>query len=92
MRWLAHDLIDQALEGSDADARFGAAEYLGTMHVQRSQVCPGTTPRVLVIHAHRVARPGRQARMDAQPHLGAGLFVGRDDELVLAQRLPLPLT
>ena len=52
--------------------------------------CPGAATRVLVLHAHRLARPGRQARMDAQPRLDAGLFVSRDDELVLAQRLPLP--
>ena len=28
--------------------------------------------------------------MDAQPRLDAGLLVGRDDVLILAQRLPLP--
>ena len=28
--------------------------------------------------------------MNAQPRLDTGLLIGRDDELVLAQRLPLP--
>lgn len=90
VRWLAHDLIDQALERRDAGGRFAAAEHLGAMDVQGSQVRPSATACVLVLHAHRLARSGRQARMDAQPRLDAGLLVGRDDELVLAQRLPLP--
>lgn len=60
------------------------------MHVQRSQVGPGAATGVLVLHAHRLARPSWQARMDALARLDAGLLVGGDDELVLAQRLPLP--
>ena len=90
VRWLGHDLVDQTLEGRDAGADFTAAEHLGAMHVQRSQVRPGAAASVLVLHAHRLTGLGWQARMDAQPRLDAGLLIGRDDELVLAQCLPLP--
>jgi len=90
VRWLAHDLIDQSLEGRDAGGCFAATEHPGAMHVQRSQVGPGATASVLVLRAHRLAGSGRQARLDTQPGLDAGLLVGGDDELVLAQRLPLP--
>ena len=37
VRWLAHDLIDQALEGRNAGGRFAAAEHLGTMHIQAAR-------------------------------------------------------
>ena len=40
VRRLAHDLLDQALEGRDAGGRFAAAEHLGTMNVQRRKVRP----------------------------------------------------
>ena len=86
----AHDLFDQTLEGRAAGGRFAATEHFGAVHVQRSQVRPGATARVLVLHAHRFAGLGGQARMDTQASLDAGLLVGRDDELVFAQRLSLP--
>src|SRR5438067_438818 len=41
-------------------------------------------------HSNGLAWFRRQARMDAQPRLDAGFLVGRDDVLVLAQRLSLP--
>ena len=90
VRRLAHDLLDQTLEGRDAGGRFAATEHLGAMHVQRSQVRPGATACALMLNAHRFARLGRQARMDAHASLDAGLLVGRDDELVVAQHLSLP--
>ena len=90
VRRLAHDLLDQTLEGRDAGGCFAATEHFGSVHIQRSQVRPGATACVLVLHTHRLAGLGGQARMDTQAGLDAGLLVGRDDELVVAQRLPLP--
>ena len=87
---LAHDLLDQTLEGRDAGGRLAATEHLGAMHVQRSQVGPGAAAFVLMLNAHRLARLGGQAGMDTQASLDAGLLVGRDDELVVAQYLSLP--
>ena len=43
-----------------------------------------------VLNAHRLTRLGGQARMDTQASLDAGLLVGGDDELVVAQGLSLP--
>ena len=90
VRGLAHDLIDQALERGDAGSRFAAAEHLGVMYVQCRQVGPSTATGVLMFHAHCLGRCGWQAWMDAQACLNAGFLVGRDDELVFAQRLSLP--
>jgi hypothetical protein len=43
-----------------------------------------------VLHAHRFAGFGRKTGVDSTPRLDAGLLVGRDDELVVAQGLALP--
>ena len=48
------------------------------------------TARALVLHASQLAGRGRQARMDAQAGLGAGLLGGGDDDFVEAQQLFLP--
>ncbi len=90
VRWLAHDLIDQALKGRDTGSRFAAAEHFGAMHVQCGQVRPCAATHVLVLHAHGLACCGGQARMDAQTRLDAGLLVCGDDKFIRAQRLPLP--
>lgn len=90
IRRLAHDLVDQALERRDAGARLTATEYLCAMHIERRQVSPGAIACVLVLHAHRLARPGGQTWVDAQARLDAALLVGGDDEFILAQCLPLP--
>jgi len=83
---LAHDLIDQSLKRLDAGRWFAAAKQLDPMHVHCGEVCPSATALVLVLDAHRLFRRARQARMSSNPRLDAGLLVGRDDELVLAQR------
>ena len=90
VRPLTHDVVHQALERRDAGGRLAPAEHLGSVHVQRGQIGPGAAARVFVLHAHRLAGANGQARMHAQARLNAGLLVGGDDELVLAQRLALP--
>jgi len=89
---LAHDLIDQSLKRLDAGRWFAAAKQLDPMNVHCGEVCPSATALVLVLDAHRLFRRARQARMSSNPRLDAGLLVGRDDELVLAQRRAFPAT
>lgn len=82
VRWLAHDLIDQSPKGLNASGRFAAPEQFDPMHVERSEIGPGAAPSILMLDAHWHFRRDRQARMNPKPRLDAGLFVGRDDELV----------
>ena len=87
---LAHDLLDQPLEGGDARCCFAAPKHLGAVHVEGGKIGPSSSARILVLDAYRLAGPSRQARMGAYAGLDAGLLVSGDDKLVLAQRLPLP--
>ena len=84
VRWLAHDMLDQSLEGLDASGWLTASEQFDPMHVERSQVGSGAATLILMLDAHRHFRRDRQARMNSKPRLDAGLLVSRNDELVLA--------
>lgn len=89
---LAHDLIDQTLEGRYARGRFAAAEHLGAMHVQRCHIRPRRRVRTRAPRA--LTCPARWIGSDAcEAELDAGLLAGGDGELVQAQRpsLPAPL-
>ena len=87
---LGHHPVDQAIKGHDAALRLAVAEKLGPMDIQGRQVSQRPAPLVLMFHLHRLAGLGRLGGMDASAGLDAGLFVGRNDELVLLQGLALP--
>ena len=89
---LAHDLLDQPPERCNAGRCLAAPEHFRPVHIQGGQIGPGTAARILVLHAHGLARRSGKAWMPAHTRLDAGLLVGGDDEFVLAQCPPLPGT
>jgi hypothetical protein len=86
----SHDLFDKPVKRSDARGRFAAAEDAGVMDIQGGDVSPGTAAGVLVLDEHGAMRLRGRSGMDAASSLNAGLFVGRDHELVPSQRLAIP--
>jgi len=60
--------------------------------VQRGDIAPGTATKVLVLDMHRSAWPTGLRDVLAAAGLDAGLLVGGDDEFIILQRAPLPLT
>ena len=56
VRWLSHDLGDEAIEGHAASLFLTAAEELCVVDVERGQVGPGAAARVLVFDSNRLAR------------------------------------
>ncbi len=87
---LIHHPVDQAIKSHNAALRFAVAEKLGPMNIQGGQVSKRSAPLVLVFDLHRLAGLGCLGRMDASTGLDAGLFIGRNDELVCLQGLALP--
>jgi len=90
IRRLGHDLRNQAVEWLDAGLFLAAAEEFCAMDVQGGQVRPGTTTLVFVFDQHRSCGLRGQSAVAAMSSLDAGLFVGRDHELAIAQRLVFP--
>ena len=91
IRWLRHDLGNQAIERLDAGGLLATAKELRAMNIHRSQVRPGAAPRILVLDTSGLARTGRQGGMLANARLDAGLFVSREHELVVSQRAAFPV-
>ena len=75
IRGLAHDLLDQTVEGLDSRGLLAASEELGAVHIESGQVRPGTTTLVFVLDAYATAALGRQGGVDAGARLDAGLLV-----------------
>jgi len=82
--FLAHDLANKAIHRRDAIVQLAATEDLGAMDVPSRQVDPGAPTEVLVLNPRGAVRGGRQSRLFRSSSLNAGLFVGRDDEVVSA--------
>lgn len=87
---LVHHPVDQAIKSRNAALRLAVAEKPGPMDIQSCQIRQGPAPLVLVFHLHRLARLGRLGGMDAGAGLNTGLFIRRNDKLVLLQGLALP--
>jgi hypothetical protein len=87
IRSLGHDPIDQLVKRSNPALSMAMAEKLGAMDMLGRQVSHGPTPFVLVFDLHGFARLGWLAGMNASSGLNTGLFVSRNHELVLLQRL-----
>src|SRR5712691_6612557 len=69
---LAHDVVDQSLEGGLASLRFAAAKDHGAMDVPGGQVLQDTRALVLVLEAHCLVRSDWQGRVAATTDLDAG--------------------
>ena len=60
------------------------------MNVPGRQVGPCSFAKVLVFHPDRAAWTGRHGRLFSAASLNPGLLVGRDHEVIRAQRRALP--
>jgi hypothetical protein len=91
VRRASHDLVDQRIKRDDTVFRFATAEDARAMDIKSGQVNPGATAPVLVLNAHwRTGSAGLRGML-ARPGLDTCFFVGRDDELIVFQRLTLPV-
>ena len=62
---------------------FTAAEDSGVVYIEGSDIGPGAAAKVLMLDPHGSVRPAGLSGMLAPAGLQAGLFVGRDDKLIL---------
>jgi hypothetical protein len=92
VRLLAHDLRDQAFEGSDAGFSLASAEQLGVADVPRSDVGPRAGPSIFVFDVKRAPRSGRQWWMFAPACLDARLLVGAEHKIKRPQGFVVPPT
>ena len=91
IRFLVHDLFHESAEWEDARLALAPTIDLCATDVPRGQIGPCAHALVLVLDAHRLVGSRWQRRVDAPSRLDAGLLVGREDEIIVAQGLPLPM-
>jgi hypothetical protein len=60
------------------------------MHVQCRKIRPGTATLILVFNPHRRPRLRWERAMPAATGLNAGLFVGRQNELIFFEPMTVP--
>jgi len=76
---VAHDLLDESFEGSDAELWLAAAIELGSPDIPGGEVGESPLSAVLVLDESGATWGRRQNRVAALEGLDAGLLVGRDD-------------
>jgi hypothetical protein len=91
MGWSRHDLFDETIEGCNPILDFTAGEDSGVVHVECGDLAPGTATEVLVLDTHASMRPAVLCGMLAATGSNAPRFIGGDDELIVLQRIALPL-
>ena len=91
VRRSSHDLLHEAVKGSDAVLGFAAAKDPGMVDIETGDVSPGAAAEVFVLDLHRATRAARASGMFTPPGLDAGFLVCRDHELVILQRLAFPV-
>jgi hypothetical protein len=87
----SHYLLYQSVKRLNAILLLAAAKDPGMVNIQRGDVGSGAASRVLVLDLHRPTRSAGASGVFAAPCLHAGLFVGRDHQLLILQWLTLPL-
>jgi len=90
IRFSAHDLVDQSIEGGDSGVAFTATEELGSVDIPGGQVSPGPLALVVMFDSHGSPRHRPSRGVNASSGLDAGFLVCRDDELVHPQRSTVP--
>jgi len=90
VRFLIHDLIDQASECRLACVRFTAAEDLSAMDIPRGQILQRSAALVFVLDTGRLERTRRQRWMASTTDLDAGLLIGAEHVLIRPEWLTLP--
>ncbi len=92
VRGLGHHLGHQSLKRFDARRALTPAEQRGAVHVQRGEIGPGPSPRVLVFNPAGLTRPRRRRGVEADAGLDARVLVGRDDTVIRRERAALVAT
>src|SRR5580704_7465470 len=87
----SHYLLYQSVKSLNAILLLAAAKDPRMVNIQTGDVGPGTISKVLVFDLHRPTRSAGASGVFAAPCLDAGLLIGRDHELIIFQRLTLPL-
>jgi len=90
IRRLAHHLGYEPIKRRYATFSLAAAKELGTMDIQRRMIGPGPAAGVFVFHLYGRVRLSRTGRMSSPAGLDAGFLIGRQHELVVFERLPVP--
>ena len=88
----AVSLTDQAIGGGDAALSLAAAEQLGAVDVPSRQIGPCAFPEIFVFDPHGSSWRRRESRLLGASSLYAGLFVGRDYEVIVLQGNSFPYT
>jgi hypothetical protein len=91
VRGLGHDLGDEAAKGLNAGGLIALSEDLGSMNIERGQVGPRSAAGVFMFDSRGLMRAGRQRGVLSDSGLNAGFLVGAEHEVLLSQRLALPL-
>ena len=90
VRRLAHNLRDEPIKGFDSVFSRARSKQLEMVDIKRSDVGPGSTPRVFMFHLHGRTRLGWKSLVATLASLNAGFLIGRQYELVVLQRMSLP--
>ena len=80
---LAHDFANKAIHRRNAILELATTEDLGTVDIPGSQVETQAPPRKYSFHSRGTVRRSRQSRLFPAAGLNAGLFVGRDNKVVI---------
>jgi len=90
IRFLLHDLAQEATEGVNAGRKFAASKDLGAMDVPGGKVGPGAEALILMFDTHGAPRSRRKRWVLTPTWLDAGLLVRAEHEVVGAQGLASP--
>jgi hypothetical protein len=90
IRCLSHDFSYQSVKGYNPGGGLAMTKKLEAMHVEGGQISPSPAAFIFVFHFHGRSGSGTQGGMEARMGLDAGLLIGRNDELVVSQGLPIP--
>ena len=87
---LGHNLLHKPIKGGDAIFWLATTKQLDPVDIKGSQIGPRPASFVFVFQLHRRAGLGSIGGMSTAACLDAGLFIGRQNKLVVPKRAPVP--
>ncbi len=91
IRLLAHDLVHQSFEGSDASLSFASTKDPCSMNIPSRKISQSAFSLIFVFNPHRRTRLGWQRLGLSLSCLDTGLFISGNDIIRRSQRNPHPL-
>lgn len=88
--FVAHDLSDETVSGSNAAFLLTVSEELGTMDIPSRQIAPSALAEILVLDPHRSAGSRWPSGLFTASCLNAGFLICGDDEFRTMERFPVP--